>query len=325
MIRVRTEVSHEMRSPVGRRVLWTRVSAAAIVLLVSCSVAWAATPKQKLFETPDEAVQSLVEAVRKGDTQAMVDILGPSSGPLVSSGDKIEDKRARDAFVREYDATHRLEAGGGKIVLYVGADNFPFPIPIIPDGASWRFDTPAGQEEILNRRIGRNELNAIQVCLAYVDAQREYYAQERKQGEAREYAQRLASTPGKRDGLYWEVKDAEKPSPFGPLVAKARTEGYGPRTRQGPEPYHGYYYRILTGQGPDATGGATDYVAGGHMIGGFGLVAYPAQYGVSGVMTFIVSHDGVVYEQDLGAKTSTLAKQMKLFDPDKGWQKVTPN
>jgi hypothetical protein len=299
---------------------------AAVILLVSCSTAWAAPgPKQKLFETPDEAVQSLVDAVRKGDTQAMVDILGPSSGPLVSSGDKVEDRRARDAFVREYDKTHRLEAGGGKIVLYVGGDNFPFPIPVIPDGASWRFDTPAGQEEILNRRIGRNELNAIQVCLAYVDAQREYYAQERKQGEAREYAQRLASTPGKRDGLYWEVKDGERPSPFGPLVAKARTEGYGPRTRQGPEPYHGYYYRILTGQGPDAPGGATDYIAGGHMIGGFGLVAFPAQYGASGVMTFVVSHDGVVYEKDLGAKTPTLAKQMKLFDPDKSWQKVAPN
>jgi hypothetical protein len=299
----------------------------AIILLVSCSAAWAAAPnsKQKLFETPEEAVQSLVDAVRKGDTRAMVDILGPSSGPLVSSGDKVEDQRARDAFVRAYDATHRLEAGGGKIILYVGSDDFPFPIPVVPNGASWRFDTPAGQEEILNRRIGRNELNAIQVCLAYVDAQREYYAQERKQGQVLEYAQRLASTPGKRDGLYWQVKDGEKPSPFGLLVAKARTEGYGSQARQRPEPYFGYYYRILTGQGPDAPGGATDYIAGGHMIGGFGLVAFPAQYGVSGVMTFVVNHDGVVYQKDLGAKTPTLAKQMKLFDPDKSWQKVAPN
>jgi hypothetical protein len=303
------------------------VSLAALILLTSWSIAGAATPgpKQKHFETPDEAVQSLVDAVRKGDTQGMVDILGPASGPLVSSGDPVADKRARDAFIRGYDATHRLEAGGGKIVLYVGADNFAFPIPVVPDGASWRFDTPAGQEEILNRRIGRNELNAIQVCLAYVDAQREYYARERKIGTPHEYAQRLASTPGKQDGLYWEAKDGETPSPLGPLAAKARAEGYGAQGHPRPEAYHGYYYRILTGQGPDASGGASDYIAGGHMIGGFGLVAFPAQYGASGVMTFIVNHDGVVYQKDLGAKTPTLAKQMKLFNPDQGWQKIAPN
>jgi len=305
---------------------WCSVSFAAIVLLASFSIGWAAEPsaKQKQFETPEAAVQSLVDAVRKGDTQAMAEILGPSSGPLVTSGDKVADQRGRDAFVREYDATHKLEAGGGKIVLYVGADNYPFPIPVVPDGASWRFDTPAGREEILNRRIGRNELNTIQVCLAYVDAQREYYAQERTQGAAREYAQRLASTPGKRDGLYWEAKAGEKPSPLGPLAARARTEGYSRQTQQGPTPYHGYFYRILTAQGPEAPGGATEYVAGGHMIGGFGLVAFPAQYGVSGVMTFIVNHDGVVYQKDLGPQTSTLARQMKAFDPDKSWQKVAP-
>jgi hypothetical protein len=306
---------------------WFSVSATAIILLVSCSAAWGAapSPQQKQFETPEETVQSLVDALRKGDTQAMAEILGPSSGPLVSSGDKVEDQRARDAFVREYDATHKLEAGGGKIVLYVGADNYPFPIPVVPDGASWRFDTPAGRDEILNRRIGRNELNTIQVCLAYVDAQRDYYAQERKGGGVLEYAQRLASTPGKRDGLYWEAKAGEKPSPFGPLAARARTEGYSRQSQQGPTPYHGYYYRILTAQGPEAPGGATEYVAGGHMIGGFGLVAFPAQYGASGVMTFIVNHDGVVYQKDLGPKTSALARQMKTFDPDKSWRKVAPN
>jgi hypothetical protein len=253
----------------------------------------------------------------------MVDVLGPTSGPLVSSGDAVEDQRAREAFLRAYDAAHRLEAGGGKIVLYVGADNFPFPIPVVPDGASWRFDTAAGREEILDRRIGRNELNAIQVCLAYVDAQREYYARERKQGEVHEYAQRLGSSAGKRDGLYWDAKPGEEASPFGPLVAKARAEGYSRGGTQ--SPYHGYYYRILTGQGPDAPDGPSDYVAGGHMIGGFGLVAFPAQYGASGVMTFIVNHDGVVYQKDLGPTTAAQARQMKLFDPDKGWHKVAPN
>ena len=310
--------------PRARRV---SVPVAALVLLTSFSIAWAAAPgpKQKRFETPEDAVQGLIDAVRTGDTRSIVEVLGPSSGPLVSSGDKVEDQRARNAFVRAYEAAHRLEAGGGKVVLYVGTDNFPFPIPVVPDGPSWRFDTPAGQEEILNRRIGRNELNAMQVCLAYVDAQREYYAQERKQGEVLEYAQRLASAPGKRDGLYWDTRPGDKPSPFGPLVAKARSEGYDAQSRQGLEPYHGYFYRILTGQGPDAPGGASEYIARGHMIGGFGLVAYPAQYGASGVMTFIVNHDGVVYQKDLGAKTPTLARQMKLFDPDKTWQKVAPN
>jgi hypothetical protein len=304
----------------ARRAAWLL----AVSMLVTCSMAWAAAPstKEKLFETPDEAVQSLIDAIRKGDTKSMVSVLGPTSGPLVTSGDPVEDRRAREAFLRAYDAAHRLEAGGGKIVLYVGADNFPFPIPVVPDGASWRFDTAAGREEILNRRIGRNELNAIQVCLAYVDAQREYYARARKQGEVHEYAQRLGSAPGKQDGLYWEAKPGEQASPFGPLVAKARAEGYVARGTQ--SPYHGYFYRILTGQGPDAADGASDYVAAGHMIGGFGLVAFPAQYGASGVMTFIVNHDGLVYEKDLGPNTATLARQMKLFDP-KGWQKVAPN
>jgi hypothetical protein len=300
---------------------------AALILLMSCAAARAAAPAtgQKHFETPEEAVQALIDALRKDDTKQLGEVLGPGSGPLLFSGDKVADTRGRESFLREYDERHHLEAGGGKIVLYVGSDDYPFPIPVVPDGPSWRFDTPEGKEEILNRRIGRNELSAIQVCLAYVDAQREYYAQARKQGQVLEYAQRLASTPGKRDGLYWEAKAGEPESPLGPFVAKARTEGYRKGTQQGPIPYHGYYYRILTGQGSDAPGGATDYVANGHMIGGFGMVAFPAQYGASGVMTFIVNHDGVVYQKDLGPNTATLAKQMKLFNPDSSWQKVTPN
>lgn len=301
---------------------------AALILVTSCSTVWAAgaTTGQKRFATPEEAVQTFIDALRKGDKKTLQEVLGPSSGPLLTSGDKVADDRARAAFLRAYDASHRLEAGGGKIVLYVGADDFPFPIPVVPDGDSWRFDTAAGREEILNRRIGRNERAAMQVCLAYVDAQREYYAQPRKQGEVLEYAQRMASTAGKRDGLYWEAKAGEPMSPLGPLVAKARAEGYRrSETQQGPAPFHGYYYRILTGQGPDAPGGAEDYVARGHMIGGFGLVAFPANYGVSGVMTFIVNHDGVVYQKDLGPSTAARAQQMKLFNPDSGWQKVTPN
>ena len=321
----------QYREPVGNRpsrmgrLSWVL---AALILATTCWTGWAAaaTPGQKTFETPEQAVQALTDALRTDDKKALREVLGPSSGPLLASGDKVADDRARKRFLREYDASHRLEAGGGKIVLLVGADDFPFPIPVVPDAASWRFDTAAGREEILNRRIGRNERATMQVCLAYVDAQREYYAQPRKQGEVLEYAQRMASTPGKRDGLYWEAKAGEPMSPLGPLVAKARAEGYRrSETQQGPVPFHGYYYRILTGQGPDAPGGATDYVARGHMIGGFGLVAFPAQYGVSGVMTFIVNHDGVVYQKDLGPSTAARAQQMKLFNPDTGWQKVTPN
>ena len=257
--------------------------------------------------------------MRKGDKKVLL----PSSGRQRAPGRLRRPGRRppspRERFVRDYDATHRLEAGGGKIVLYVGADDFPFPIPIVPDGASWRFDTPAGQEEILNRRIGRNELNAIQVCLAYVDAQREYYAAARKHGDGCS-STRSGSRARRASGTAstGRPRPASRRARSGRSCARARAEGYGAETRQGPVPFHGYYYRILTGQGPDAPAGRTDYVARGHMIGGFGLVAYPAQYGVSGVMTFIVNHDGVVYQKDLGANTAARAKQMKLFNPDTG-------
>jgi len=274
------------------------------------------------FATPEQAVESLIAAVRKGDNKAILAVLGPQAKTLVSSGDPVADRRLGERFVRDYDASHSLEAGGGKIVLITGPDRFPFAIPIVPDGSRWRFDTAAGKQEIENRRIGRNELDAIQVSLAYVDAQREYYTEPRTGDRVQQYARRTASTPGKHDGLYWDAKPGEPPSPLGPLVARARAEGYGPRGKGGPVPYHGYYYRILEGQGPQAPGGAYSYVADGRMIGGFALVAYPAQYGVSGVMTFMVNHDGVVYQKNLGPRTATLARQIKVFDPDSTWQKV---
>jgi hypothetical protein len=279
-----------------------------------------ATPRR--FASPEQATTALVDAVRAHDRKALLDILGPEGLPLVDSGDAVADRNAGQRFAAEYDRAHRLEGGGGKVVLFVGPDDFPFPIPLVPEGPAWRFDTKAGKEEILNRRIGRNELHAIQAALAYADAQREYYSQDRNADGLREYAQRFASAPGKRDGLFWETKPGEAPSPLGPLVARARIEGYGGRRQAAPVPYQGYYYRILTAQGPDAPGGAYDYVAHGRMIGGFALVAFPAQYGVSGIMTFIVNHEGVVYQKDLGPDTASIARAMKLYNPDSTWKKV---
>jgi Protein of unknown function (DUF2950) len=282
----------------------------------------AADAKQRRFTTPDEAMTALLNAIKTNDRKALVDMLGVDGRSLVSSGDAIADRNAGQRFGAEYDQAHRIEAGGGKLVLHVGKDDFPFPIPLVPDGPEWRFDTQAGKEEILNRRIGRNELDTIQVCLAYVDAQRDFYSEDRNADGLREYAVRFASTPGKRDGLYWPTKPGEPESPLGPRVAQARGEGYRKGDGRAPVPYHGYYYRILTAQGPAAADGAYDYMAHGRMIGGFALVAYPAQWGNSGVMTFIVNHEGVVYEKDLGPDTAAIARAMKLYNPDSTWKKA---
>ena len=275
-----------------------------------------AEPAQKSFASLDEGVGALIAAIRAADRKALVEILGPQSNPLVWSGDDVADRAAFQRFTTAYDRAHRLEGGGGKVVLYVDDDDFPFPIPLVPDGPRWRWDTDAGDDELLNRRIGQNELSVIQVCLAYVDAQREYYS--RGTGLLK-YAQRLASTKGKRDGLFWETRPGELESPLGPLVARARAAGYPLPPRDRPFPYHGYFYRVLLAQGPDAPDGAYDFVVSGHMIGGFALVAYPARYGVSGIMTFIVNQDGIVYQKDLGPKTAQIANAMKTYNPDKTW------
>ena len=303
-----------------------RVCGIALVI-ASLSASWGlpatGAVQQRTFATVEDAAKALVDAVKSGNRKEIVAILGPDGQRLVSSGDQVSDRRAGERFVAAYDEKHRFDAGGGKVVMVLGRDEFPFAIPIVPDGPSWRFDTAAGKDEILNRQIGRNELNTIQTCLAYVDAQREYYARDPNADKLLEYAQRFASTPGKRDGLYWPTKPGEKPSPLGLLVARARGEGYSKRSA-GPVAYWGYYYRILMAQGKDAPGGAYDYLAHGHLIGGFALVAFPAQYGVSGVMTFIVNQDGVVYQKNLGPQTETIARSMKEFNPDNTWEKVKP-
>ena len=296
-----------------------------VLVTVSLAAEWGssafAAVTQRRFASVEAASQALVDAFRSGEGKAMLAVLGDEGNRVVSSGDPVSDRRGRERFVAAYDDKHRLEAGGGKVVLVVGRQDFPFPIPIVPDGPSWRFDTAAGTEEIVNRRIGQNELNTIQVCLAYVDAQREYYARDPDGDALLQYAPKFASSPGKRDGLYWPTNPGDPPSPLGPFVARARGEGYTKHSAN-PVAYWGYHYRILTAQGKDAPGGAYDYLAHGKMIGGFALVAYPAQYGVSGVMTFIVNQDGVVYQKNLGPNSAAIARAMKQFNPDSTWQKV---
>jgi hypothetical protein len=272
----------------------------------------------------DSTVKAMVEALKSNDVNALEAIFGPGSQDLITSGDAIADQSGREQFLKLYGEKNRLEQTADTGVLSVGNGDWPAPIPIVKEDARWRFDTKEGKKEILARRIGRNELSVIQVCLAYVDAQREYALKDRDGDGLLVYAQKVLSDPGKKNGLYWEAKEGEEQSPLGSLVAVAQEEGYTGGRKPGgePPPYHGYYYRILKTQGRSAKGGAYDYVVKGKMIGGFALVAYPAQYGSSGIMTFIVNHDGVVYQKDLGENTRKIAKAMKLFSPDKTWTRV---
>ncbi|MDA9480289.1 hypothetical protein XI03_38490 [Bradyrhizobium sp. CCBAU 65884] len=272
---------------------------------------------QQSYPTPEDAASALAAAAKSGPRDVLK-VLGRAGDDIVSSGDDVADADIRARFVSMYDAKHSVRAEGNKrATLVLGPDDFPFPIPLVNTKAGWEFDTDEGRIEVLRRRIGRNELDAIQTALAYVDAQNEYADKDRGEG-AGIYAQRFLSTSGKKDGLFW--RDDSDPSPLGPLVAEASAEGYKPGERLAP--YHGYYFRILKGQGSDAPGGALNYVVKGKMIGGFGLIAWPAEYGNSGVMTFVVNHAGTVYEKDLGARTEFIAPRTTLFDPDQTWKKV---
>ena len=285
---------------------------------------FAADAGQKSFKSHEEAVKALIDATKGNDTKELMAIFGPAGKELIFSGDEVADQVGRDRFVKAYEAMNRVVSENEKkVILRVGNRDWPFAISVVKEGESWFFDTKAGKQEILNRRIGRNELITIQVCLAYVDAQREYALKNRDRGGLLEYAHKFVSKKDKKDGLYWEAKEGEEPSPLGPLVAKAAREGYGlKKSGEKPSPYHGYYYRILKAQGEKAQGGAYDYVVNGKMIGGFALVAYPAEYGNSGVTTFMVNHEGAVYQKDLGKETETLVSAMKKYDPDKTWKKV---
>jgi hypothetical protein len=280
---------------------------------------------QKTFASPAEAVHALVKAAEDGNQDEMLAVLGDGGKELVYSGDPVQDKTGMEKFVKSYKTKHAIVTEDDKTrILQVGANDWPMPIPIVNDGGKWRFDTAAGKEELLYRRIGRNELGAIAACRGYIDAQKDYAADGHDGLPAGVYAKRLMSSPGKQDGLYWETAEGERTSPAGPLLAEAGGEGYEGEGLGGKsQPYHGYLYRILKGQGAAAKGGAKNYLSDGNLSGGVALVAYPAEYKVSGVITFIINQDGVVYEKDLGEKTAEIAKAMTEYNPDSGWHKVT--
>jgi hypothetical protein len=308
------------------RWVWQYVS--AVVVAASVAVALLVMPvsaqegKQKVFGSPEEAMKAFVEAAQAGDAKSMMAILGPGGEDIISSGDEVADKNIRERFVKDYEEkVDFVKEKEDRVSVIMGNDHWAFPIPIVKMAEGWVLDTKAGREEVLNRRIGRNELNAIQVCRAYVEGQREYARTDRERDGIIQYAQKLWSDPYRRNGLYWEVAEGEIPSPMGPDVARAAEEGYT-KKRDKRLPYHGYYYRILKGQGKSAPGGAYQYVINGHMVAGFALVAWPAEYGVSGVVTFVVNQNGMVYEKDLGPKTEALAKAMTLYNPDRTWKRA---
>jgi len=291
-----------------------------LFLIWAASSSHAGGVPHRSFSSPEKAVTSLVAAVRANDMEEMAVILGPGSRELIFYGDDVADRTGREKFLKAYDRMnilHKVSADKG--TLCIGNDNWPLPIPIVKAGAIWVFDAEQGKQEILNRRIGRNELHVMDVLHAYTYAQHEYASRDCGGGGLVEFAQKLISTQGKRDGLYWDVKKNEEQSPLGPLVARAAKEGYADANLS---PFHGYYFKILNSQGKHAQGGAYDYVVKEKMLLGFALVAYPAEYGNSGVMTFIVNQEGIIYEKDLGKDTTRIAEGMKIFDPDKTWERV---
>ena len=306
-----------MRQTKFRELYWVRLASAAI-LLAAClpQGSVAQQPGQKTFSSPQDASTALVAAVESNDEKAMLEILGPDGQEVISSGDKAEDAQNRADFIRRYHEMHRLVREPDGFTLYIGAENWPVPIPVVERDRAWYFDTAAGKREILYRRIGRNEISTISVCQELVAAQKEYYSTQH------EYAPKIFSDAGQHNGLYWEAGDGESQSPIGPLIASAVAEGYAKRPDGAPTPYRGYYFRILTRQGKNSAGGPKNYIVCGKMTEGFAFVAYPAEYRSSGVMTFIVNEDGVVYQKDLGWKTDVLAKAMKEYNPGSGWQKA---
>ena len=301
---------------------WTNLLKLAVIAIVltACFAtrAMAQQQSQKTFSSADEAANALVTAEQNNDGKAILDILGPDGEQVVSSGDETEDSLNRVNFAGKYQEMHRLvKEPDGTTTLYIGAENWPTPIPLVNAGSSWYFDTETGKREILYRRVGENEMSAMRICQELVAAQKEYHSTRHS-----EYAQQIFSDEGQHNGLYWKAAESEPASPIGPLVALAVVEGFAPSGEDAPTPYRGYYYHTLKRQGKNAPGGMKSYIVNGKMTEGFAFVAYPAEYRSSGVMTFIVNADGVVYQKDLGKKTDALAKAMKEYNPNSSWQKA---
>ncbi len=305
-----------------KRLLGAGVFALVLVGLSGWAVAQEKRGMGETFDSPDKAVEALVSAVKKDDVQALIYVFGSDGKDILASGDKVADQSDRTRFIEMFKERHGFEEDGPeKVVLVLGNEEWPFPVPLVKRGNQWHFDALSGKQEILNRRIGRNELNVINVMNSYVDAQNEYAAKDFDGDGVHAFAAGVRSDPGKKNGLYWPAKKGEAVSPLGPLVAEAVSQGY---TRESGKltPYHGYYFKMLLGQGAHAYGGAYDYRVDGKMILGHALLAYPAKYGVSGIMTFMVNQQGVLYEKDLGADTASLAAAITKFDPDKSWSQT---
>lgn len=294
------------------------------LVLLCVATARAAPPNQATYDSPEAAVAALVSAVRAEGTDDLATVLGAAGREIASSGDEVADSDRRARFVSAFEEAHSIQQESpSKAVLFIGKDEYPFPIPVIQEGTAWRWDTDSGLDEILTRRIGENELSAIEVMRALAEAQREYASIDRD-GRGVQYARRLLSREGKKDGLYWPASNETDESPIGPLIARAQSEGYRrSSSSEDPPAYHGYQFRVLYAQGANATGGQRDYIVNDRMIGGFAVIATPAEYANSGVMTFLVSHEGDVYQKDLGPDPSAAAR-IKLFDPDSSWTKVEP-
>jgi hypothetical protein len=299
---------------------WTGLLPVFLLAVLVTTVVHAAGTPQKAFGSPDDAASALMQAVKTHDRAQTFAILGDVAG-WISSGDAVADRAAAEQFVTDYEMKHAIVQEGDKATLMIGTDGFPFAFPLVKVGDAWRFDTAAGKEELLDRRIGGNELDAVKVLQAIADAEQEYASEPRRGDGVVQYTTKFASSSGKRDGLYWPTKAGEPPSPLGALVAGATGEGYK-KGEKSPTPYHGYFYRMLKGQGNNAESGAFDYVVQGREIAGFAVVAYPARYGNSGIMTFIINQDRKVYQSDLGPNGHEKASQMQRFDPGPGWTQV---
>lgn len=301
-----------------------RISARVAMLVLSLGVSLAAygsASTQRTFASPEMAADALAKAWHNGSRAALLEIFGQAGIKLVVSGDVVAEKAVRARLASAYDTLHRIEMDDADHAhLIIGREEFPFPIPLVRKASAWYFDTSAGEEDILVRRIGRNELNAIRLCRTYVEAQREYASSDSQGGGLHAFAMKIVSSEGKHDGLYWPAKAGEKESPLGPLAARAAAEGYGMASADTRMPFHGYYFKILTRQGADAPGGVIDYIFHGHMVKGFALVVFPAKYGSSGIMTFVVNQYGIIYEKDLGPRTEEIVRQMTAYDPDPTWK-----